>query len=133
MKPKPRTLLIVCTEANRELERRLVDDGWVVVWVYDARSAIARVRREQFDRAVLISTGKEMDITETFFNLRDICETMAMVVLQPAGGATPLSSASRLPPQKNAAIVEHLDDLLPLLSISSQTLETRHPEKEEPV
>lgn len=127
MKPKTKTVLVVCTEANDELETRLVRAGWAVAWVYEAKSAIARVRRERFDLAVLISTGREMDVTETFLNLRDIRDAMAIVVIQPADTETPISKASRLSPQANVSIVENIEDLVPLLLINSKVAETDQP------
>jgi DNA-binding response OmpR family regulator len=68
--------MIVGSEVSEQLETQLVGDGWEMLWVYDAKSAIARVRRERFDLVVLISTGKEMDVVETFFNLADIQKTL---------------------------------------------------------
>lgn len=79
---KTRKLMLVCSEISNDLETCLVCDGWVVVRVYDAQTAIAKVRQEHFDMAVLISTGKEMDVTETLFNLKDIRESLSIVMLR---------------------------------------------------
>ncbi len=91
VKSRTRKLMIVCSEMSEDLETHLVCDGWVVTWIYDAQTAIAKVQREHFDVAVLISTGKAMDITETLFNLRDIRKSLPIVMVgrSPADMKTP--------------------------------------------
>ena len=84
MKPKARKVMIVGSEISDDLEAHFVGEGWAVIWVCDGAAAVSRVRREAFDMAVLISTGMDMDVTETLFNLRDIRETMTVVVVNQA-------------------------------------------------
>lgn len=80
-------IMIVSSELDEDLDARLMDHGWNVAWMYDAHSALAQARRDNFDIAVLISTGKEMDLTETLLNLRDIRPSMPVAVLCESGAA----------------------------------------------
>ena len=82
MKRKTRKILLVCSELGDAVKAQLDCGSWQMIWAPDAKTAIARARRERFDLAVLISTGQEMDITETFFNLRDIRQSLPIAVVQ---------------------------------------------------
>ena len=109
--------MIVCGEVNGALESRFVSAGWTVIWVYDARTAITRVRRERFDLVVLLSTGDEMDIMETYFNIQDIRKTLPVVVVRQAGGiSTAVEGDARELPDSGLRAVQSLDGLFSLLS-----------------
>ena len=81
MDPSSRKNMVVCSDFNDNLVTDSARDGWRLIWVYDGKTAISKVRREKFDMIVLLSTGKEMDVTETLLNLRDIRESMPIVVV----------------------------------------------------
>ena len=81
MDPSTRRIMVVCSDFNDNLVTDSARDGWRLIWVYDGKTAISKVRREKFDMIVLLSTGKEMDVTETLLNLRDIRESMPIVVV----------------------------------------------------
>ena len=116
MKRKTHKILVVCSSVWDALKAQLDGGAWQVIWAPDAKTAIARAPRERFDLAVLISTGQEMDITETFFNLRDIHQSLPIAVVQPARDLddTP-ASAAYLPRDNNLIVVQDLDDLVRLL------------------
>ena len=78
---KTKKIMVVCSEFNDELATYLVGHGWTVLWLYDGETAIAKARRGRFELVVLVSTGDEIDITETYLNLKDIRETMPIVVM----------------------------------------------------
>ena len=115
--------MILCSERSEDLETHLVCDGWVVTWTYDAQTAIAKVQREHFDMAVLISTGKEMDVTETLFNLKDIRESLSVVMLRrpddanKPGGQEPYLQSGIT----KVRSVQNVDGLLTLLRDKEQT------------
>lgn len=123
MKRQTRKVLIVCSEVNAAVKTQLDCDGWLANWARDAKTAIAKVRRESFDLAVLISTGPEMDVTETLFNLRDLRQSLPIAVVQPSSdleGTPP--SAAYLAKDNNLIAVQGLDDLARLLHLHGGTV-----------
>ena len=74
-------VLLVCTVACGGAEKLLSAAGYQVAKVNSGEKAIHRVQRETFDAAILISTGKSMDLTETVLNLRDLDESMHIAVI----------------------------------------------------
>jgi hypothetical protein len=109
--------MIVCSELCEKLEARLVFEGWTVLRVYDAQTALATVRRERFDLVILISTGTEMGIMETFFNLRDIHTSLPVIAV---GGANnsgkTIDGEFNLLPNAGVQSVQGMDGLRRLLA-----------------
>ena len=116
MKGKTRKILVVCSGVGDALVAQLDCRGWQAILAPDAKTAIARARKERFDLAALISTGQEMDITETYFNLRDIRQSLPIAVIQSASDLDDSPSRSAyLPTDNNLIAVQDLEDLARLL------------------
>jgi hypothetical protein len=77
-------VLLVCAEDCAELEKNIGCSGCAVVRADNSSSAIFRARHQRFDAAILVSTGKEMDVTETALNLSDINPSLEIIILADA-------------------------------------------------
>jgi len=77
---KSKSILLVCCGRSDQVETRLRAAGCAVTRVADGRAAVSSTKRYAFDAAVLISTGSEMDVTETALNLRDVSPLMPILI-----------------------------------------------------
>jgi DNA-binding response OmpR family regulator len=74
-------IMVVGAEIPRSLNAIFHAAKSIVTTVPSGKLAVARAQREMFDAAILLSTGEEMDLTETMFNLRDISNSMELILL----------------------------------------------------
>jgi len=74
-------IMLVSTQAGGETENCLRAAGCCVARMGDGVFALVHAKRERFDLAVLVSTGKAMDLTETFLALRDIDKWMEIIIV----------------------------------------------------
>jgi hypothetical protein len=89
-------VMLVCSEGCNEVEECLVAAGCWVVRVESGQAAVSQAQREIFGAAVLVSTGKEMDLAETAFNLRDISDSMQIVIVADHRGIDDNAIASQI-------------------------------------
>ena len=74
-----------------------------VTHIPDGRKAVSRAQHEMFDAAILISTGEEMDLTETVLNLRDLSDSMELILV--SDHANPIKSS--VPEETLASLVSN--------------------------
>ena len=79
--------LLVSTQSIGEVESRLRAGGCNITRVNDGGVAISRARAEPFDAAILVSTGRQMGMAETAFNLRAVMPSTPIIILTANGVA----------------------------------------------
>lgn len=78
---KFKKIMLVCSKPSQQVEQCLRSAAGEVVRVSDGEDAIRMAQHANFDMAVLVSTGRRMDLAETFFNLRDIRASMPILIV----------------------------------------------------
>jgi hypothetical protein len=73
--------MLVGSDPNQIIERRLRGAGCHVVRMNDSITAIDQARHEYFDVTVLVSSGPLINVAETIFNLRDINRSMEIIIV----------------------------------------------------
>jgi hypothetical protein len=81
--------MLVGIDSKQVIEKRLQAAGCRVIKVADEETALDQVRREVFDKAVLVSKGSLINIAETIFNLRDLNRSMEIILLVNRVGKQP--------------------------------------------
>jgi hypothetical protein len=74
-------IMLVSSKPSQDVEKCLRTAGGEIVTVNDGEAAIIQAQHATFSLAVLVSTGKTMDLAETVFNLRDISSSMPILLL----------------------------------------------------
>ena len=73
--------MLVCSKPSQRMEKFLLATGCEVTRMNDGEAAVSQAEHAAFDMAVLVSTGKAMDLAETVFNLRDISPSMPIIII----------------------------------------------------
>jgi DNA-binding NarL/FixJ family response regulator len=76
-----RKVLLVCSPQCGQVEDQLLRAGYYVTKVDEGTAAIERAKHQPLNAAVLISTGKEMDLAETVLNLRDVNPDVEIIIV----------------------------------------------------
>lgn len=118
-------IMLVCSDSCDKVEKCLLSAGCRVVKVGDGQAAVSRAQRELFDAAVVVSTGKAMDLAETVFNLRDINGSMQIIIVADRGdmnqSAIVKEIVASLTPNTQALTIAELENqLAPLKSSGRQ-------------
>ena len=74
-------MILVGIDQSQILEKRFKAAGYEVRTVRDSVAAIEHARREILDTAVLVSTGRLVNVAEAVFNLRDLNRSMEIIIL----------------------------------------------------
>ena len=81
-------VMLIGYDDNQILEKRLQAAGCRVVKVNGNEEAFDHARHEIFDTTVLVSRGSLINVAETIFNLRDLNESMEIIILVERWGKT---------------------------------------------
>jgi hypothetical protein len=79
-------IMLVSSKPSQDVEKCLRTAGGEIVTVNDGEAAIIQAQHATFRMAVLVSTGKTMDLAETVFNLRDISSSMPILIIRERSG-----------------------------------------------
>ena len=74
-------IMLIGTDHNQIIEKRLQATGCAVVRASGHEVALDIARHQLFDAAVLLSQGSLLNVTETVFNLRDLNQSMEIIIL----------------------------------------------------
>jgi len=73
--------LLVCAEPCERVEKRIALARYQVIKVMNGEAAVSIVGKMMFDAAVLVSTGKEINLAETFLSLSDARPLMPILIV----------------------------------------------------
>jgi DNA-binding response OmpR family regulator len=111
--------MLVCSDTSRKTAKYLRAAGHQVTRVSEGAMALSHAKRNRFDLAVLVSTGKTMDLTETALNLQDVSPSTQIVILANADDREqiPMSkpSVSQIIPQAKVLTAYEFEQFLKCL------------------
>ena len=74
-------IMLIGADHKQIVEKRFRAAGYEVVRATDHEVALGIARHQLFDTAVLLPKGSLLNVTETVFNLRDLNQSMEIIVL----------------------------------------------------
>jgi hypothetical protein len=105
-------IMLVGSKIPIPLMESLLDAGSQVTRIQSGKSAVSHAHREMFDAAIIVSTGDEMDVAETIFNLRDINRAMQVILVSDRAKASeseiPKDSLERIVPNTKVMSIQEL-------------------------
>jgi hypothetical protein len=113
--------MLVCSNPADEVEHCLRATRSEIIAVNDGEAAISEAQRASFDIAVLVSTGKAMDVTETVFNLRDISPSMQIIVIAEEHDIEPGAPAQMIAHACPNTLALTIDGLAAYLGVGTPT------------
>jgi len=105
---KGERVLLVSTSACEKENKFLTDTGREVVKSNSGEDAIFQAKHATFDLAVLVSTGKTMDMVETVFNLRDARPAMPIIIITAVVGSEQAAMIAEACPNARSLTSESL-------------------------
>ena len=112
-------IMLVGAEIPDALMELLLDTGSRVTKLPSGKTAVSHAQREMFDAAIIVSTGEEMDLAETVFNLRDLNSSMQVIIVSDCAdaneGAVPKEALAHFVPNAKVMTTQELKKHFDLL------------------
>ena len=109
-------IMLIGSKIPHPLMELLLDTRSSVTKLASGKTAVSHAHRERFDAAIVVSTGEEMDLAETVFNLRDINSSMEVIILSDCAdarqGAIPTETVVRFVPNAKVMSIQELKTYL---------------------
>jgi hypothetical protein len=113
---EPKKVLLVCAPECTHIEDRLLHAGCLVTKVAHGTAAVEGIKHSVINTVVLISTGSEMDLTETALNLRDVNASVEIIILADRetaeGKEHEANTIAHVIPKTRVLTMNQLDDYL---------------------
>ncbi len=104
--------MLVGSHIPDQLLQVILDTGASVATLPSGKTAVSHAHHEIFDAAIIVSTGEEMDLAETVFNLRDVNSSMQVIIVseytEANEGAISKEALVRLVPQTKIMTAQQL-------------------------
>ena len=120
-------VLLVSQAGCSDLDERRLRVGCFLIKVDNGAEAISRAKHEELDAAVLVSTGKDMDLAEIALNLSDIKPSLDIILIaqqKREKDAPQMYALARAIPHMIMLTPQELNDYLRLPLSTRKTIRT---------